>query len=96
MREQARKQETQTVGEERRMGEPSGERKRAPGRWRGNQRALTPFLFLLPFFLIYSMFMLYPVVDALRLSFFDAGGFGTPEFIGLDNYRQLLQDPRFI
>lgn len=96
MREQARDQETQRVGEERRMGEPSGERKPAPGRWRRNQRAFTPFLFLLPFFLIYSVFMLYPIFDALRLSFFEAGGFGAPEFIGLDNYRQLLSDPRYL
>ncbi|TCJ15675.1 sugar ABC transporter permease [Rubrobacter taiwanensis] len=40
--------------------------------------------------------MLYPILDALRLSFFEAGGFGTPEFIGLGNYRQLLEDPRYL
>jgi ABC-type sugar transport system permease subunit len=96
MREQARKQETPPTVWERRMGEPSGERKPAPGWWRANKRAFTPFLFLLPFFLIYAAFMLYPIIDALRLSFFEAGGFGAPEFIGLDNYRQLLSDPRYL
>jgi ABC-type sugar transport system permease subunit len=96
MTERVRKEETQMVGEERRASKPPGERRPAPGWWRRNQRAFTPYLFLLPFFAIYSMFMLYPVFDALRLSFFDAGGFGTPEFIGLDNYQRLLRDSRYL
>jgi len=64
---------------------------RAPGtRW------MTPYLFLLPFFIVYAVFLLYPVVDAFRLSFFEQTGISTPKFIGLDNYRALFTDERYL
>ncbi|WP_207890474.1 carbohydrate ABC transporter permease [Rubrobacter taiwanensis] len=95
MAERVYREETQAT-QEHGAGKPPGERRPTAGWWRRNQRAYTPYLFLLPFFSIYCVFMLYPILDALRLSFFEAGGFGTPEFIGLGNYRQLLEDPRYL
>jgi ABC-type sugar transport system permease subunit len=64
--------------------------------WRRNRRTITPFLFLLPFFLIYTVFMIYPIFAALRLSFYEAGGFGSPTFVGLDNYKNLIEDSRYL
>jgi ABC-type sugar transport system permease subunit len=70
---------------------------RKPGGWlRRSERSMTPFLFLLPFFLIYSVFMLYPIFAALRLSFYESVGFGSPEFIGLENYATLFKDSRYL
>ncbi|MEA2525982.1 MAG: arabinooligosaccharide transport system permease protein [Thermomicrobiales bacterium] len=66
-------------------------RSRAPG-----TRAMTPYLFLAPFFIVYGIFLLYPVVDAFRLSFFEQTGISTPKFIGLDNYRALFTDERYL
>ena len=57
---------------------------------------LAPYLFLLPFFLIYTVFLLYPVLSALRLSFYEAQGLGGERFVGLDNYIDLFQDPRYL
>jgi ABC-type sugar transport system permease subunit len=64
--------------------------------WRRNRRTITPFLFLLPFFLIYTVFMIYPIFAALRLSFYEAGGFGSPTFVGLENYKNLIEDSRYL
>jgi len=63
---------------------------------RAERRQRTAFLaaFLLPTFLFFCMFMGYPVVNGLYLSFFDwSGGSETMNFIGLDNYRKLAHDP---
>jgi len=51
---------------------------------------------LLPFLALYAVFMLYPVFAAFRLSFYEAVALDTPSFVGLDNYAELLQDPRFL
>lgn len=59
-------------------------------------RLITPYLFLLPFFVVYGIFLLYPVVDAFRLSFFEQTGISTPEYIGLENYRELFTDERYL
>lgn len=53
------------------------------------------FLLLLPTVLVSLVFLYYPAVLALRLSFFDAT-FGRPDFfIGLENYIDLLTDSRY-
>lgn len=55
------------------------------------------YLFLLPTLLIIGAFSLYPVVRAFNLSLHDAMmlNWRTAPFIGLDNYRELFQDPVF-
>ncbi|HEX5848371.1 MAG TPA: sugar ABC transporter permease [Rubrobacter sp.] len=57
---------------------------------------MAPYLFLLPFFLIYTAFLVYPVLAALRLSFYESSGFGGDTFTGLSNYTRLVQDPRYL
>lgn len=70
------------------------------GRKRGGRssgrKTMAPYLFLLPFFLIYATFLIYPVLAALRLSFYDASAFGGDTFIGLSNYGRLVEDPRYL
>ncbi|PPK97429.1 multiple sugar transport system permease protein [Kineococcus xinjiangensis] len=52
------------------------------------------FWFVLPFFVVYAVFLLWPVVYGLGMSFFDTS-LARPEsdFVGLANYRELLGDP---
>lgn len=56
-------------------------------------------VFLAPAVGIYTIFMIYPLVDSLRLSFFTQDGRNVETFAGLDNYVRLLTDdtwaPRF-
>jgi raffinose/stachyose/melibiose transport system permease protein len=48
------------------------------------------FVFLLPAAVIYTVFMVYPLFDSLRLSFFDQSVQGAPVFVGLANFQTLL------
>jgi ABC-type sugar transport system permease subunit len=56
---------------------------------------LSPYLFILPFFLVFAGFGAYPLVYALRLSFTHWTGAGQARWIGLSNYTYLLTSPEF-
>jgi raffinose/stachyose/melibiose transport system permease protein len=47
-------------------------------------------VFLAPAFIIYTLFMIYPLVDSLRLGLYAPGDTGQEIFVGLQNYQQLL------
>lgn len=54
-------------------------------------------LFLLPAFILFCIFILYPLLYGLYISFTDYGGFNLkPDFVGLDNYQRLFSDQYFI
>ena len=55
----------------------------------------TAILFLIPNFLGFMVFIVYPVLKSLYISFFNWDGLGNSEFIGLQNYIRLLQDSTF-
>jgi len=56
-------------------------------------------VFLAPAVVVYSLFMIYPLIDSLRLSFYVTLPNNKEIFAGLENYRLLLTDstyaPRF-
>lgn len=64
--------------------------------WERNSHTVAPYLFILPFFLIYSIFFLYPVISSFILSFHRSVGLGSRTFIGLENYVNLTTDPRYL
>ncbi len=71
-------------------------RRRAAGRGRLREGPLTPWLFLAPGLALFVGFRLYPLLDGLRLSFTNARlGRAGYAFVGLANYRRLLDDTRF-
>ena len=49
-------------------------------------------VFLAPAVIIYTLFMIYPLLDSLRLSFFSTDNAGNEFFIGFANYITLLTD----
>ena len=53
-------------------------------------------LFLAPFLVLFSIFLLYPVFDTVLISLQKKDGLGPGTLVGLDNYRALLRDPRFL
>lgn len=55
----------------------------------------TPFLYLLPALTIITIFQIYPILYAFRLSFLDWDMIGNKTFIGLKNYINLLQEKDF-
>lgn len=50
-------------------------------------------LFLLPALTVYGLFILYPLVKGVSLSFTDNTGGPTDKFVGLQQYRTLWHDP---
>lgn len=60
-----------------------------------NAETLTAFLFIFPSLIGFIIFYAVPAVRGLWLSFTDWGGLGAAEFIGLENYIKLVQDPEF-
>lgn len=56
----------------------------------------TPYLYLLPAFLVYGAFMLFPLIRSAQFSLYDWPGFGPSTFVGLGNYVDLLGDERFL
>ena len=64
--------------------------------WLRLQRRLAPYLFIAPFFLGYAIFWGYPVVNGFWSSLFSEPLGGQRDWIGLQNYRDLIQDDRFL
>jgi raffinose/stachyose/melibiose transport system permease protein len=52
-------------------------------------------LWVAPAVLLLVVFVYYPVIDNLRLSFFRWSAFTKESFVGLDNYAQMAADPVF-
>lgn len=55
-----------------------------------------PYAFILPGFVIYGIFVLWPILNTIRYSFYDWTGFSEPEFIGFGNYQELIRDRDFL
>lgn len=70
---------------------------RAPGRARRARGGATPYLFLLPGFALFTLAVLYPIAQAVRMSFYDwkIVGAATSRFLGLENYTRALADDQF-
>ena len=54
----------------------------------------TAYAFLLPQFLVFCVFLIYPVVEGFHLSLYETT-YTRSFFVGMDNYRALLQDSVF-
>jgi multiple sugar transport system permease protein len=66
--------------------------------WKSKQKrkqALVAYTFLAPTYLLFVGFMLIPVVWALYLSFTNYDIFTQAEWVGLDNYKTLVNDNEF-
>ena len=54
-----------------------------------------PIIFILPFFITYFIFNLFPILFSFYISLTKWKGFGPMEFIGFRNYASLLKDTAF-
>lgn len=70
---------------------------RAPGTRRSRRTWLGIIPFLLPALVLYVVFVLFPIAQAVRFSLYKWNGL-TPltDFIGLANYERALADPAFL
>lgn len=63
--------------------------------WREFMRARWPYLFISPFYLLFAVFFLYPLVFSVYLSFTEWSGLGPIKFVAFKNYVLLLKDSVF-
>ncbi len=56
--------------------------------------ALAGYLFILPTFIGFAIFILYPLVESLRISFYEYNILGDSFYVELDNYSRLFNDSR--
>lgn len=61
------------------------------------QDNLMIFLFLLPAIVLFLLFVVYPIFQSIYYSFFNWKGFGPAvDFVGLDNFKNILNDRVFM
>ena len=56
---------------------------------------LTGYLFIVPQILLFLIFLVYPIIEGIRLSLFKINN-QDEVFVGFENYRRLFSDPVFI
>lgn len=54
-----------------------------------------PYLFILPFFILFIVFQLVPTIWTVYISLTKWRGIGTPEFVGFENYWKMVIDDMF-
>jgi ABC-type sugar transport system permease subunit len=64
--------------------------------WERNQRAIIPYLYVAPFFVLFLIFGVFPIIYSFYMSLFKGLGLGPKTFTGLGNYAYLFQDPRYL
>ena len=57
-----------------------------------NESSISAFIFIAPAFIILLIYILCPVFETVRLSFFDKYG---RDFVGINNYIWAVKDPEF-
>ncbi len=72
---------------------PSAEEMRPPPR--GLKRFWPQYVAIAPFYLLFLVFGLFPILFSIFLSFTDWDGIGAIKFVGFAQYAYLVADPRF-
>jgi ABC-type sugar transport system permease subunit len=70
-------------------------RPRATSGLSGLWRHRWPFLFIAPFFVLFAIFGIYPILFSLWLSLHEWRGVGPMEYVGFEHYRFLMRDRIF-
>ena len=59
------------------------------------QQKIAPYLFIAPFYILFAIFMGYPLISSLIMSFYEMRGFQSRIFVGFGNFIDLFRDPIF-
>ena len=64
------------------MADLTGQEPRRRSWWRENQQRLTPWLFLAPGMAMFAVYVILPIFESFRLSFYDWDGLGAKTWLG--------------
>src|SRR5215471_17913524 len=79
-------------------GAPARRRGAASAARRARLRRWTPYLFIAPFFVLFAVFGLFPLLFSIWLSLHQwdaAAGLSAMHWVGLENYKYAITDPWF-
>ncbi|MEO0387937.1 MAG: sugar ABC transporter permease [Pseudomonadota bacterium] len=65
------------------------------GWYKANEIAVTPWLFLAPGILFFAIYVIIPIFRSFSISLYAWDGLGEAQYIGLENYVELSDDPAF-
>jgi raffinose/stachyose/melibiose transport system permease protein len=75
----------------------SGKHQSSVNAARPSRDKLAITLFLLPAFILFLVFLVYPIIRSVYFSLFDWNGLGpATDFVGLDNFKGILSDKVFL
>ena len=60
------------------------------------REAIGAWFFLIPPLIVYGLFLVFPLIETVRLGFLEWNGISPPVNVGLDNYVELFDDPFFL
>lgn len=63
--------------------------------WVRSESRVVPYVYIAPFFVLFAVFGVFTIGYTAWVSLHDWHIFGDRSFVGLENYRRLLTDPRF-
>lgn len=63
--------------------------------WKANQIRLAPWLFLAPGMIMFTLYVILPVFQSIEISFYAWDGLGEKEYVGMENYKELIDDEAF-
>ena len=63
--------------------------------YKRNEIALTPWLFLAPGILFFSIYVIIPIFQSFNLSLYAWDGLGEARYVGIANYQELMTDRAF-
>jgi multiple sugar transport system permease protein len=66
-----------------------------PSWWTRHRLAITPWLFLAPALVMFTVYVIVPIVESIAISFYDWDGLGEATWVGFGNYVELWSDPDF-
>lgn len=74
---------------------PVGSQQRALARRKRLRQIVIPYMFLLPFLILFALFLILPLAYAFWISIFEERLVGGSTFVGADNYVHALRDGQF-
>ena len=63
--------------------------------WKRHQAQITPWLFLAPGGLLFTVYVIAPIFQSISISFYEWDGLSPATYVGLANYVELFDDEQF-
>lgn len=64
--------------------------------WKTLKKYRYPYLFISPYFILFLVFQLIPIIWTAYISFTEWNGLKTPKWVGLKNYKLMMNDYMFV